>query len=112
MNSLLHGFDEGQSGGKMKIQAAWVPSNEGEPSEVELRYSDNGKGIPAANLPKIFDPFLTTKRGAGGTGLGLHIVFNIVTQTLGGMLQVESAEGLGTTFICRLPRKVRDAIEE
>ena len=49
-------------------------------------------------LPKIFDPFFTTKRGQGGTGLGLNIVFNLITQTLGGSIDVTSAAGEGTTF--------------
>ena len=52
---------------------------------------------------KVFDPFVTTKRGQGGTGLGLNIVYNIVTQTMGGMIKCESEEGQGAKFIISLP---------
>ena len=61
-------------------------------------YKDTGSGIPKDNLPKIFDPFFTTKRGAGGTGLGLNIIYNIVTSQLGGTLTCKSEKGEGTEF--------------
>jgi signal transduction histidine kinase len=73
---------------------------------VIIRYTDTGRGIPEKNLARIFEPFFTTKRGSGGTGLGLHIVFNIVTQSLGGTIGVESIEGQGTSFILSIPRVV------
>ena len=73
------------------------------PGEVELRFSDNGRGVPRANLNRIFDPFFTTRRGSGGSGLGLHIVYNIVHNTLRGTIRVESEEGGGAAFIVRFP---------
>jgi signal transduction histidine kinase len=51
---------------------------------IELRFSDNGTGIPQENLAKIFDPFFTTMRGRGGSGLGLNIIHNLVTGPLQG----------------------------
>lgn len=98
MNSLLHAYDEGDSG---HITITVQDCSE---HEIELVYRDDGKGIPESHLLKVFDPFFTTKRGAGGTGLGLHVVFNIVTQTMGGMLRVDSREGEGTAFICQFPK--------
>jgi PAS domain S-box-containing protein len=69
---------------------------------VEVRVSDNGMGIPQKYLSQIFDPFFTTKKTGEGTGLGLNIVYRIVTK-YGGTIDVESKEGLGTTFILRFP---------
>ena len=66
-------------------------------------YSDNGVGIPEDQLSKIFNPFYTTKRGSGGSGLGLSIVYNIVTQTLGGSIECGSDIGGGTTFTIIFP---------
>jgi signal transduction histidine kinase len=73
-----------------------------------FEYSDNGKGIPEEILPKIFEPFFTTKRGKGGSGLGLHILYNLVTQKLKGTVQCESKKGKGTKFTIRIPLKVND----
>ncbi|HYD32710.1 MAG TPA: PAS domain S-box protein [Azospirillaceae bacterium] len=98
MNALVHAFAEGQTGG--------IIITVGEPAdgEVELRFADSGRGIPKNHLARIFDPFFTTRRGSGGTGLGLHIVFNIVTRRLGGTIKCDSTEGRGTTFTIRFPR--------
>ncbi len=71
-----------------------------------LRFSDNGKGIAPEHLGRIFDPFYTTRRGSGGSGLGLNVVYNLVTQTLGGVIDVQSTLGQGTTFTLRLPLTV------
>ncbi|MFN8347767.1 MAG: ATP-binding protein [Spirosomataceae bacterium] len=71
--------------------------------EVEIRVQDNGTGIPSAILPKIFQPFFTTKPTGEGTGLGLSLSYDIVTKGHGGTLEVESVEGEGTTFIVTLP---------
>jgi len=95
-NSLRYAFDPGQEG-TILIKADATPEG------VELVFSDNGKGIPPENLSKIFDPFFTTGRSIGGTGLGLNIVYNLVTQKLSGKLQVDSTLGCGTTFILNLP---------
>ena len=70
---------------------------------VEIRVEDNGVGIPEEMQGKIFEPFFTTKPTGSGTGLGLSLSYDIVTQGHGGELKVESEEGEGATFIVRLP---------
>ncbi len=96
MNSLTHGFD-GIPAGVITIAA------ERAVDAIVLRYGDDGVGIPPENLGRIFDPFFTTRRGQGGSGLGLHIVYNLVTRTFGGRIQVESIPGSGTRFTLTLP---------
>ena len=73
---------------------------------VKLRVRDDGKGIPANMLPKIFDPFFTLKPAGGGTGLGLAVSHQIVEQH-GGKIEVESEIGKGTEFVVTLPLKPR-----
>jgi signal transduction histidine kinase len=70
---------------------------------VEIRVSDNGPGIPSEIKEKIFEPFFTTKPTGSGTGLGLSLSYDIVTQGHGGTLTVERGEGSGATFIVTLP---------
>ena len=100
MNSLLHAYGPGAQG------AITITAKEVEPGTVELRYADDGAGIPASILPRVFDPFFTTRRSSGGTGLGLHIAYNNVTQKLGGTISIDSTEGQGTIFVLTLPREV------
>ncbi|MDX2072449.1 MAG: ATP-binding protein [Haliscomenobacter sp.] len=69
---------------------------------IEIRVKDNGNGIPEAIREKIFQPFLTTKPTGQGTGLGLSLAYDIVTKGHGGILEVNSTEGLGTEFVIRL----------
>lgn len=96
MNSLMHAYDEGVEGNMLlDIRKA--------KDKIVFKYSDDGKGIKKEFLSKIFDPFFTTKRGSGGTGLGLNIVYNIVTQKLDGSIKCISEVGEGTTFIIELP---------
>lgn len=95
-NALMHAFDPGQEG-KITIIAS------SHRDLVQLIVRDNGRGVAPENLARIFDPFFTTQRSKGGSGLGLHIVFNLVSQTLGGTIRVESAPGEGTAFIMQLP---------
>lgn len=97
VNAIKHGF-EGMHEGDIRISAS-----QPNPSLVTIRFSDNGSGISVENLSKIFDPFFTTKLGQGGSGLGLHIVFNLVTGMLGGAIRVESEPGKGTDFFVTLP---------
>jgi signal transduction histidine kinase/purine-cytosine permease-like protein len=97
MNSLLHAYDLDEQG-----QITLTFNQVGE--QIILEYADDGKGIPPENLGKIFEPFFTTKRGQGGNGLGLHIVYNLVTQKLGGTIQCESQLFQGTRFILKLPK--------
>jgi signal transduction histidine kinase len=70
---------------------------------VRLRYSDDGRGIPDDVRQRIFEPFFTTRRTEGGSGLGLHIVYNLVTQRLGGTITVDSSAGKGTQFTIDIP---------
>ncbi|CAO3354563.1 ATP-binding protein [Azospirillum palustre] len=98
MNALTHAFPA-DSRGHMVIDVDEVAEG-----EVEIRFADDGVGIAAENLPKVFEPFFTTRRGSGGSGLGLHIVFNLVTQSLGGRISVDSVPGDGTTFTLRIPK--------
>ncbi len=96
VNALVHGFesdDEGEVAISVTDDGGWV--------EVECR--NNGKPIPAEHLPRIFDPFFTTRRSQGGTGLGLNIVANIVTQRLGGTIRVSSDPEM-TRFVVRIPK--------
>jgi len=96
INSLMHGFKEGDQG-YIKIQVYKEEQN------VVIHYHDSGKGIAKAVLPKIFDPFFTTNRQAGGTGLGLNIIFNIINSQLGGSIAAESELGKGTDFFIKIP---------
>ena len=70
--------------------------------EVEIKFKDTGSGIPKEKLNKIFDPFFTTKEVGKGTGLGLHLTYNIIKKH-NGSIEVESEVGMGTTFTIRLP---------
>lgn len=78
----------------------------GEIGQLILRYSDTGKGIPADIIDKVFDPFFTTNRQGGGSGLGLHIVYNLVTHKLNGTIACKSTVGQGTTFTIKLPMSI------
>lgn len=93
-NSIRHGL-EGRKDGKIFIEA--VKSDTG--GGVMLTFMDNGVGMSSEVMAKVFDPFFTTKRGRGGTGLGMHIVFNLVTQKLNGKIHCESEEGRGSSFV-------------
>lgn len=100
-NALLHGFNNREEG-KIVIRASSCDSG------VQIEVEDNGYGIDTALIKNIFDPFYTTKLGEGGSGLGLHIVHNIVVGTLGGTIEVDSVVGRGTKFICRIPQVAPD----
>ncbi len=96
-NSVHHGFD-GMDSGRISIEARL------EGAMVMLHYADNGRGIPASSLPHIFEPFYTTKLGRGGSGLGMYIVYNLVSNVLGGHIGIESEEGSGTHIRIALPQ--------
>ncbi|HYH39101.1 MAG TPA: ATP-binding protein [Azospirillum sp.] len=98
MNSLDHAFAPGQAG---HVRVAFrLDGDDG----VELRYGDDGRGIPEADLGRVFDPFFTTRRADGKLGLGLNVVYNLVTLALGGSVAVSSRDGEGTTVLIRFPR--------
>ena len=99
MNSLIHAYDGADSG---QIHLHFKQ----EYDQVVLQYADDGKGIHPDHLSKIFNPFFTTNRSGGGTGLGLHIVYNLVNQRLKGTIQCESRVGVGTQFTIKLPIQV------
>lgn len=103
-NALAHAFKETDSG-LIELRAHTRGSN-----EVVLEYQDNGVGVEPALLKRIFDPFFTTRRGQGGSGLGLHIVYNRVTQLLGGSIVAENRDGLH--FTIRWPLRPADAKAE
>ncbi|GGH06698.1 histidine kinase [Alsobacter metallidurans] len=98
LNTVTHAFAD-QSGGHISIVGRPRGSE-----YVEIHFSDDGRGMPGEVMRQAFDPFFTTRRGQGGTGLGLHIVYNVVTQRLGGRITLSSVEGHGTTFVLVLPR--------
>ncbi|MBY4677433.1 sensor histidine kinase [Marinobacterium arenosum] len=95
-NCLTHAFEPDQPG---EVVVSAIATTDG--CRIEL--ADNGKGIAAEHLSKIFDPFFTTRRGQGGSGLGLSIVHNIVTDVLRGTIHCESTPGEGSRFIMELP---------
>ncbi|ASP33457.1 PAS-domain containing protein [Labrenzia sp. VG12] len=99
MNSLIHGYAGGtEHEGAIRIAALQEQEN-----RIRIQYEDTGRGIEADALGKVFDPFFTTNRDNGGSGLGLHIVYNLVTQKLAGTIECDSKPGSGTTFTLSLP---------
>jgi signal transduction histidine kinase/purine-cytosine permease-like protein len=97
LNSLLHAYTAEDSG---HITLRFSQTQ----TALIFEYEDDGCGIHSEHLGKIFEPFFTTRRGQGGSGLGLHIVYNLVTQKLGGTICCESELGIGTKFIIELPK--------
>jgi signal transduction histidine kinase len=99
LNSLVHAYDDGDEG-TISVEADRSATGD----EVIVSVSDDGKGIAPHNLSRIFDPFFTTRRNQGGTGLGLHIVHNLVHGSLCGTIRVTSTLGAGARFEVRIPR--------
>ncbi len=103
-NSVDHAF-ENKSNGMIKIRL------DKQGNENTIHYSDNGSGMFEDVKKRAFEPFFTTTRGSqGGTGLGLHLVYNLVTQKLGGSIELESVLGEGTQFKISFPDIVSDQI--
>lgn len=96
MNSIIHAFDSEKSG---QIKMNFKPHGD----RIIFEYRDDGKGIPSEHINNIFEPFFTTNRTQGSTGLGLHIIYNLVTQQLKGRIDCESQVGIGTTFTIAIP---------
>lgn len=98
MNSMVHAYGK-QDEGAIKIAV----SEPDETGQLHIRYSDDGCGMSSEVRERIFEPFFTTKRGSGGSGLGMHIVYNLITQRLKGTVQVNSELGKGTEVILSIP---------
>jgi signal transduction histidine kinase len=96
MNSLVHGYEPDDQG---HLIFDIKQSND----HLVCEYSDDGVGIPPENLGRIFEPFFSTRWGQGGSGLGLHIIYNLVTQRLRGTIRCQSKLGSGTKFIIEIP---------
>lgn len=99
-NALLHAFTD-EMHGNMKVDISL------DHDQVLIKFSDNGIGIPAEDINKIFEPFYTTKLGKGGSGLGLNIVYSLATQTLQGEIKCNSVVSRGTTFVLQIPAKIK-----
>lgn len=98
-NALEHAYAD-RSEGEIVIHAEALGEK-----QILLSVSDQGCGIPAETLPHIFDPFFTTRMGQGGTGLGLHIAYQIVSELLEGSIEVKSEMGTGSSFTLIIPRE-------
>lgn len=96
MNSIVHGF-QGIEMGTITVNICRQEKN------ILFIYQDNGRGMQKEEKEKVFDPFFTTMRGKGGTGLGMSIVFNLITQTLKGSIDCESSPGKGVVFTLKFP---------
>ncbi|CAO3407012.1 sensor histidine kinase [Azospirillum largimobile] len=99
MNALTHAFADGRPG-DMAITVD-LPT----PDTVRLCFTDTGRGMSEEHRARIFEPFFTTRRGRGGSGLGLHIVHNLVVGVLKGSIAVDSAPDRGTSFTLLFPRR-------
>lgn len=97
MNALIHGFEHGNNSGLIKIQLRK------EYDYIKLTIDDNGKGMSQVTINRIFEPFFTTQRGHGGSGLGMNIVYNLITQKLMGKISCTSKENQGSQFVVLLP---------
>ena len=101
MNSLINGFEDVE---KRNIEIQITQSDE----NIIFHYQDSGVGIESENIEKIFEPFFTTRRGKGSSGLGMHIVFNLVTQSLKGTIKCVSKPNNGAIFIIEFPSDIRN----
>ncbi|WP_061933858.1 sensor histidine kinase [Aureimonas sp. AU22] len=96
-NAYAHAYGPGQTG-TIRVEAQRRGAN-----ALRIAFSDDGRGIAREDRLRVFDPFFTTGRATGSTGLGLHIVFNLVTATLGGSVSLAGGSDGGTTFLLDLP---------
>jgi signal transduction histidine kinase len=98
LNAANHAFSDGRSG---TITISAKPRGN---DDIEIIFADDGAGMTPDVQRQAFDPFFTTRRNEGGTGLGLHIVYNLVTQQLGGRMMLDSRPGQGATFRIIMPK--------
>ena len=96
MNSLIHGFED-KTKGAIRLEISEQDNN------LVINYSDDGRGLDEDTLKRHFDAFFTTRRGKGGSGLGTHIMYKLVTQTLGGDIEAFSKPGEGLKYIITIP---------
>ena len=106
MNALIHAFDNGEKSGQILFVIEF------EDSDVKLKVADDGKGMEKSVCDKIFEPYFTTKRAAGGCGLGLNIVYNLVVHQLLGSISCQSSIGKGTVFSLQFPMRVKSSPSE
>jgi signal transduction histidine kinase len=96
MNSLGHGFTEDMQGEiNITIQVTGL--------KLFIEYEDNGRGMDAETLSHIFEPFYTTRRSEGNSGLGMHIVYDLITEKLGGSIRAVSRPEQGVHFYLEIP---------
>jgi len=98
LNLIKNALEAIGTSGRIRIETAFLPSE----SMVQCLVSDTGRGIPNAVLPRIFDPFFSTKAESGNSGLGLSVVYGLVSK-FSGLIDVKSEEGKGTTVRIKLP---------
>ncbi|MBU2425703.1 MAG: HAMP domain-containing protein [Gammaproteobacteria bacterium] len=99
MNSLIHGFDHREQG-NILIEVAL------QAKDCVITITDDGNGIPPAIVKTIYDPFVTTKRGQGGSGLGMHLVYNLVSVALKGRIVLDEQHRPGARFVISFPQGV------
>lgn len=96
-NAVVHAFER-QPSPQVHVTGELLAGD-----RVRITLKDNGCGIEPQHLPRVFDPFFTTRLGKGGSGLGMHIVYSLVTELLGGTVHIDSTVGVGTTVTLELP---------
>ena len=97
INSMTHGFPTGLAGTidiKLSFQDSYLVFN----------YKDNGKGMSDSTLEQLYEPFFTTARGSGGSGLGMSVLYNLVVRNLSGTVNCYSKLGRGVEFVIKLPK--------
>ena len=101
INSLVHAFTETPDGdGEITIKVKRLAQG------IEIYYGDNGNKLDEETKAQLFEPFYTTKRGQGGSGLGAHIVYNLVTQKLKGNIELITDQAQGKTFKISIPHSI------
>lgn len=98
-NSHVHAYADGTGSGEIRLRARMADG------QVRIEFSDDGAGMDAATLEHAFEPFFTTRRGSGGSGLGLYIAYNLAVQGLGGSISCTSKPGQGSRFVIEFPQQ-------
>ncbi|WP_404343541.1 ATP-binding protein [Pseudoalteromonas mariniglutinosa] len=101
MNSVIHGFEDGSQAGQIEVQIEYA-------EQVRIHYKDTGRGMSAEVQKKVFDPFYTTNRTRGGSGLGMNIVYNLVVHRLKGQISVKHKDSSGVYFFIQFPANLPD----